>query len=388
MESSNSQNIKKAFQSFTISTNYQYSESEPLIAPENSRLLFNISGGVKYQDELLGLKESSEDRVGSIQKCIRTDGMNSIGYSGRHHLFFEMLGHFMFYAASEKETKEEFIKFAYDFLIKEVGLAKDRIFATVHPQDEITLDIWKKLGNENIILSDSNTFISPYADKSALRTEIKWQKKDEEQSLVELWNLVFTQFDSKELFINQSNKIAADSGASLERIVSAYEDKLNNYENSMWSEYITYLTSIGRNANIEEYRRLADFFNTSAQMINEGILPGNKVQPYMLRKMLRTIFDMCETLELNYEDFISEYYKYNQMQISNIDLLKVIKEEFERYQIAIQRGLVQAQKMIQKNKGESVTFEYLKSTCGLPERYIHLLLNMNKNEQQKKYIKQ
>ena len=143
MESLVSKNIKDSFKSFSSEYGFVYHESEPLIAKEGSRLLFNISGGVKYQNELLELKEPDEKKVSSIQRCLRTDGMKSIGYSGRHHLFFEMLGHFMFYESAEKETKEEFIKFAYDFLVNVVGLDKNRLFVTVHPQDIVTLETWK-----------------------------------------------------------------------------------------------------------------------------------------------------------------------------------------------------------------------------------------------------
>lgn len=379
MESNNSKIIKKSFRTFSEKNNYPYHKSEPLVAPTDSRLLFNISGGVKYQNELLGLKESEKERVSSIQKCVRTDGMKSIGYSGRHHLFFEMIGHFMFYCASEKESKEEFIKFAYDFLQKEIGLEKNRLYVTVHPQDAISLDVWKKLGIKNIIFSSDNIFVSPYADKSSLRTEIKWQKSDDQKSLVELWNLVFTQFDSKKLFQNPSQLIAADSGASLERIVSAYENKNNNYENSMWNEYIMYIMSLSGKGTMEEYRRIADFFNTSIQIINEGILPGNKVQPYMLRKMLRIMFDICEKLEINFVDLIDEYLKYNDLSIDKITIYQVLKNELEKYYTSIQNGIVQAQKLIKKNGTDNINFEYLKSTCGLPERYINQLLNGNES---------
>ena len=374
MESLVSKNIKDRFISFSGENGFVYHGSEPLIAKEDSRLLFNISGGVKYQDELLELKESDEKKVSSIQRCLRTDGMKSIGYSGRHHLFFEMLGHFMFYESAEKETKEEFIKFAYDFLVKVVGLDKNRLFVTVHPQDIVTLETWKKLGNNNILLTSENTFTSPYADKSALRTEIKWQRDDDEKSLVELWNLVFTQFDSKEVFINPSSRVGADSGASLERIVSAYENKSNNYENSIWLPYINYLSSLSSYESIDELRRLADFLNASVNMIDEGIIPGNKVQPYVLRKILRTIFDMCDTLGLNYEDAVIECIKRNNININRKEeLLKIYKEELKRYDKSIENGLAMALKMISKNG--NVNRDFLKSTCGLPDKYIDKILS-------------
>ena len=94
----------------------------------------------------------------------------------------------MFYNANEKETKNTFIEFAYSFLTKELQLDDKRIFVTVHPDDIVTANVWKKLGKSNLIETNKNIFISPYANKSALRTEILWRKTD--NSLVELWNLV------------------------------------------------------------------------------------------------------------------------------------------------------------------------------------------------------
>ena len=379
MESKNSNDIKKAYKDFSEEKGFSYHSTDSLIARKDSNLLFNISGGVKYQDELLGLKNSTEPRVSSIQECIRTDGFNSIGYSGRHHLYFEMLGHFMFYELSEKETKEEFIKFAYDFLVKEVELDKNRIYVTVHPDDKTTINIWEKIGNKNIILLNENIFISPYAQKSALRTEIKWDQTINGKSLIELWNLVFTQFDSKVIFEKPSLKIGADSGASLERIVSAYENKCNNYENSMWNEYIQYISDLNNNkSKIEEYRRIADFFNTSARLIDEGILPGNKVQPYMLRKMLRTVFEMCENLDINIDDVIKKYFEYNNLHVSYKDLYNVVNEEKKKYLLTIKNGLIQAQKIITKKGIENVNVESIKSTTGLPISYIQDLIEDHK----------
>ena len=374
MESKNSNNIKSIYKSFSEKAGFNFYPTDSLIARKDSNLLFNISGGVIYQDELLEFKESDKSKISSIQECVRTDGMKYVGYSGRHHLFFEMMGHFMFYELSEKETKEEFIKFAYDFLVKEIGLDKSRIFATVYPDDEITISIWKKLGNNNIIFSKENTFISPYADKSSLRTEIKWQKSDKENSLIELWNLVFTQFNSKNIFENPSKKIGADSGASLERIVTAYEDKCNNYENSMWNDYVDYISSLTLKGSIEEYRRVADFFNTSARLINEGIVPGNKVQPYMLRKILRTLFELCSILEINIDSIMQEYTKYNNLAIDYEYLYNIVNEEKKKYLLTIKNGLIQAKKNIAKKGVDNVDIEYIRSTTGLPNTYIDDLI--------------
>lgn len=337
--------------------------------------MFNISGGVKYQDELLEKKKPVDDRVSSIQECVRTDNMDNIGITGRHHLFFEMMGHFMFYTSKEEECKQEFISFAYKYLTEVVGLDKNRLYATVFPEDTVAQEVWKSLGNKNIITSTKNVFVSPYADKSALRTEILWQRED--KSLVELWNLVFTQFNSKRIFENPSEYIGADSGASLERIVTAYENKSNNYENSMWSGLVNDIGQISKQSSLEQTRRIADFTNTSAKLIHEGITPGSKIQAYMLRKMLRTLFDMCDECSISINDLLNLYLLYNP-NINREILMMVVIEEHEKYLKTISNGLKQAKKAILKNGIDSIDPEYFKSTCGLPQKYIDELISDSK----------
>lgn len=375
MESVNSKQIKEEYISYSKRNNFIYNESDSIIAPPDSRLLFNISGGVKYQDELLEKKKPTDDRVSSIQECVRTDNMDNIGITGRHHLFFEMMGHFMFYTSKEEECKQEFISFAYKYLTEVVGLDKNRLYATVFPEDTVAQEVWKSLGNKNIITSTKNVFVSPYADKSALRTEILWQRED--KSLVELWNLVFTQFNSKQIFENPSEYIGADSGASLERIVTAYENKSNNYENSMWSGLVNDIGKISKQSSLEQTRRIADFTNTSAKLIHEGITPGSKIQAYMLRKMLRTLFDMCDECSINITELLNLYLLCNP-SINKELLVSVVLEEHEKYLKAISNGLKQAKKAILKNGIESIDPEYFKATCGLPQKYIDELISDSK----------
>ena len=110
-------------------------------------------------------------------------------------------------------------------------------------------------------------------------------------------------------------------------------------------------------------------------MIDEGIKPGNKVQAYVLRKILRTIFDMCDTLGLNYEDAVIECIKHNNINISRIELLKIYQEELDRYYKSIQNGIAMAQKRISKYGIKNVDRVFLKSTCGLPDKYIDEILS-------------
>ena len=380
MQSKNSILTKKAFANYSIKNGFIYHNSLPVVAPANSRLLFNISGGVCYQNELLGKRVAVEPNVSSIQKCLRTDNLENIGVSGRHHILFEMIGHFMLYSAGEKETKERFIKFAYGFLTKELKLDSKRIFITAYPDDMVTKNIWRKLGVNNLIEDNKNTFVSPYGEKSALRTEILWQKSDKDKTLVELWNLVFTQFDSKMLFENPSVKIGADSGASLERIVSAIEDRNNNYENSMWNSYIEYIKNLGkRNYDISKYRKIADLANASIELVNEKIKPNNKTQGYMLRKIMRKFYDLCDFDSIDPEEVL----KFN-----NIDLetLEVFQNERKTYFKSVENGLKQAKKQIDKYGIENLDRKYLKSTYGLSEMYIEKIISRCQNHNTNKKI--
>lgn len=376
MQSKNSILTKKKFKEYAIRNNFKYQDSMPIIAPKNSKLLFNISGGVIFQDELLEKKNAVNKNVASIQKCLRTDNLNSIGVSGRHHILFDMLGHFMFYNANEKKTKNRFIEFAYKFLTKELQLNDRRIFVTVHPDDIVTANTWKKLGKSNLIETNKNVFISPYENKSALRTEILWKKTD--NSLVELWNLVFTQFNSKIPFEKPSIKIAADSGVSLERIISAIENKNNNYENSMWNEYVNYIKKYGNGSyNISEYRKIADLSNASIELIRDGIRPGNKIQSYMLRKLMRTFFDLCYFDNINPEKILN----FNKLDETCIN---VFKKEKIVYFNSIQKGLVQAKKQIDKFGIDNLDKNNLKSTYGLSEIYINKIISKIKYQNKMK----
>ncbi len=372
MQSKNSILAKEKFIEYAQKNNFKFQDSLPLTAPEHSKLLFNISGGVIYQDELLEKKESTNKKIASIQKCIRTDNLKNIGISGRHHILFDMLGHFMFYAYDEKETKANFIKFAYTYLTKELCLDDKRIFVTAHPEDSVTLDIWTKLGKTNILKSEKNIFVSPYAEKSALRTEILWQKED--KTFVELWNLVFTQFNNKKIFNNPSAKIAADSGASLERIVSAIENKNNNYENSMWNKTVDFLRQSGQcSYDITQYRKLADLSNATIELVQEHIQPGNKTQSYVLRKLMRIFFDLCDFDNIKPEDVL------NFLNV-NKEYKDVFNQERQVYFKSVERGLLQAKKQIDKNGLENLDTSNLKSTYGLSEMYIKKIFSKYKTQ--------
>lgn len=146
----------------------------------------------------------------------------------------------------------------------------------------------------------------------------------------------------------------------------------------MWYDFIQDIKKSGKPMSEEKSRRIADFTNTVSGLINEGIRPGKKVQPYMLRKMLRIFFEMCDEYEINIEDILQAYVSYNNLIITPQELSNVVSEERKLYLDAIKNGLKQAKKMIEKKGIADFDVAYFKSTFGLPEKYARELLENNK----------
>ena len=155
----------------------------------------------------------------------------------------------------------------------------------------------------------------------------------------------------------------------MERIVTAYEDKNCNYENSMWKDFIEYINSLLRQEeSTATSNRIAELFNASVKLTERGLRPGNKVQNYVLRKIMRMSFELCE--ENNIEsDRVLDYLDHN-----NDEVAKVHEEEKIRYQKTIDRGMKSVKKLIKKSKG-NVDYERLKATYGLNSRHISSLLS-------------
>lgn len=275
--------LKSSFIEYFAKKGYVTVPSSGLKA-ENANLLFNISGGVIFEEHVEGFNEKSL-KLASIQRCLRTDSWKKIGLSGKHHIFFEMMGHFSFYVSDSYETKSSFIKDAVDFLLEEINLPRNRIYLTVHPGDWESLQIAKILSLDFVENKD-NISLSPQKKRSGYRVEIKWRRLQQED--IELWNLVFTQYED-EKFVQKMTKIVADSGMSLERLLVAVEDKNNNYECSLWREYTSVFCG-GNTIPNEHLFRMADLLRSSIELLKDNIYPGKKSCNYISRKILRELF--------------------------------------------------------------------------------------------------
>lgn len=347
---------------------FKWQDSVPIVS-SNPKLLFNISGGVVFEDAISHGITPENGRVVSVQTCLRTDGWEKIGYSGRHHLAFDMLGHFSLYEGKEADVKDVMIESAWRYLTQCLGISPSTLSATVHPQDATSQRTWKKLGVRTVS-NDGNVTYTPTRNRCGVRTEIVWQNPGTNRS-IELWNLVFTEFQGDILFESPLEMIAADSGASIDRIVTAIECSRSDYENSNWKGVVSSITERSKVQNQAIMCRLADLGKAAVLLVSQGLRPGNKAADYVLRKLIREAFILCRQTSIQFDEFAA----ISGNQWSSADAVQaVFVEEVSKFEKGLERGKKEYQKLVSRKAGPLVEsdIEYLASTFGFPRALIEL----------------
>ncbi|MEK7647486.1 MAG: alanine--tRNA ligase-related protein [Patescibacteria group bacterium] len=337
------------------------------ITSSNYKLLFNISGGVVYERIISGRERPEVSRVASVQTCLRTDGWNRIGHSGKHHLAFEMLGHFSFYEGNEADVKERMIGSAWRYLTECLGINQDTLFATVHPQDSTSQRIWSNLGVETSE-NACNTTYTPCKNRCGVRTEIVWRNPTT-GNIVELWNLVFTEFQGQTLFEFPLDRIAADSGASIDRLVTAVEGKSSDYDNSNWVDIIGSIEAQSNAPDRILVCRLADMGKASVLLVEQGLRPGNKAAEYVLRRIIREAYLLCKQVQIPFEVFVK---LASSRWCPTPAMSEVFVQEATRFDSALRRGMAEYRKTVLRAQGplSHETIKQLSATFGLPEALI------------------
>lgn len=347
---------------------FEWQESAPIVSA-NPKLLFNISGGVVFEDAISHGVIPMRTRVVSVQTCLRTDGWEKVGISGRHHLAFDMLGHFSLYEGDEREVKGVMIESAWRYLTDCMSISPESLSATVHPRDTISRKIWEALGVVTR-LNDGNTTHTPSRNRCGVRTEIVWRNPNTHK-VVELWNLVFTEFQGETIFESRLPKIAADSGASIDRIVTAVEHCNSDYDNSNWKGIVEALVEQSAVKNRVMASRLADFGKASVLLISQGLRPGNKTAEYVLRKIIRDAYVLCRQVSMPFEEFMV----MSGSRWSSVETVQtVFSEEVQKFEKGLDRGRKEYAKLISRKSGPLTEkdMEYLSSTFGLPKALIEL----------------
>lgn len=298
--------IRSSFLKFFESKGHRIVESSSVVPQNDPSLLFTNAGMVQFKNVFTGLETREYTRATSSQKCIRAGGkhndLDQVGFTARHHTFFEMLGNFSF----GDYFKEDAISFAWTFLTKELGLPKDKLLATVYHTDEEAAEIWKKVaGNIPIIrISTNDNFwsmgdVGPCGPCSEIFYDhgehvfggMPGTKDEDGDRYMEIWNIVFMQFES----LGNGEKIplkkkSIDTGMGLERISAVMQGVDDNYEIDLFKNIIDSIKQIS-GTNFENtypsYKVIADHIRSVSFLISDGIVPSNEGRGYVLRRILR-----------------------------------------------------------------------------------------------------
>ncbi|WP_152632492.1 alanine--tRNA ligase [Aliarcobacter butzleri] len=299
--------IRKEYLEFFRSKGHEVISSMPLV-PDDPTLMFTNAGMVQFKDIFTGAVPTPKNkRATSCQLCVRAGGkhndLENVGYTARHHTLFEMLGNFSF----GDYFKEDAIAYAWEFVTVNLALPIDKLWVTVHNNDDEAFDIWSKYINPSRIMrfGDKDNFWS-MGDTGACGpcSEIFYDQGEENfngeedymggdgDRFLEIWNLVFMQYErTADGKLNPLPKPSIDTGMGLERVIAIKEGVFNNFDSSNFKPIIKKIEEISsKNAtseNIGSYRVVADHLRACSFMLSQGILFGNEGRPYVLRRILR-----------------------------------------------------------------------------------------------------
>ncbi|MDG1275302.1 MAG: alanine--tRNA ligase, partial [Alphaproteobacteria bacterium] len=301
--------IRQAFLEFFEREGHEVVSSSPLVPRNDPTLLFTNAGMVQFKNVFTGIEKRDYSRAATSQKCVRAGGkhndLENVGYTARHHTFFEMLGNFSF----GDYFKDVAIENAWKLITQDYGLSKDRLLVTVYSEDEEAARLWKQIAglddNKIIRISTSDNFWSMgdtgpcgpcseifFDHGEAIKGGPPGSPDEDGDRYVEIWNLVFMQFEQ----IAQGERVdlprpSIDTGMGLERISAILQGKHDNYDIDLMRGLIE---ASAKESNVEpdgpyfvSHRVIADHLRASAFLIADGILPSNEGRGYVLRRIMR-----------------------------------------------------------------------------------------------------
>lgn len=297
--------IRKSFLDYFESKGHKIVPSASLI-PNDPTLLFTVAGMVPWKGILQGTEPAFAPRVADVQKCIRAGGkhndLEDVGYDGRHHTFFEMLGNWSF----GDYFKEGAIEMSWELLTRVFGLDPNRIVVTTHYSDDEAVKIWKKVaGKDAILLGDKDNWWSAgetgpcgpctemhYDMGAHLPGGLPGSADEDGGRWVEIWNDVFMQYDrDANGNLSPLPKQNVDTGAGLERFASILQGKTDNYDTDLFvnlKNAVSDVTGVAQTAdNIASFKVITDHLRSVGFAIADGVIPSNTDRGYVIRRILR-----------------------------------------------------------------------------------------------------
>ena len=311
MRSMTSKEIRQAFLDYFASKDHEVVASSPLLPAGDSTLLFTNAGMNQFKDVFAGREKRNYSRATSTQKCVRAGGkhndLENVGYTARHHTFFEMLGNFSFGDYFKKEA----IEFAWDLVVNVYGLSVDRLWFTVYTDDDDAAKLWEEVGApaERILRfgEKDNYWAMGETGPCGPCSEIHFDRgpdpfapgraelvNGEGDDIIEIWNLVFMQFDrDAEGKLHSLPKPCVDTGAGLERFAMVMQGVETNYETDLFMPIIDAVARLVErpydpaNELAPAYRVIADHLRAAAFLMADGVVPSNEGRGYVLRRIIR-----------------------------------------------------------------------------------------------------
>ncbi|MFH1563627.1 MAG: alanine--tRNA ligase [Nitrospirota bacterium] len=390
--------IREKFLNYFKSLEHTIKPSASLV-PSDPTVLFTIAGMVPFKPIFLGqVSPLPFTRAASCQRCIRTNDLENVGKTARHHTFFEMLGNFSF----GDYFKEEAIAWAWEFLVKVVGLPTDKLWVSVFEDDDEAEQIWRKLVKpERIVRLDEKSNFWKMGDTGPCGpcSEILYDQGQEVgcgtpdckvgchcDRYLELWNLVFTQFDrAQDGSLSPLPKKNIDTGMGLERLAAVMQGVKTNFETDLVKpiiDYVAQITKVTYGTDLTKdvaLRVIADHLRGITYLISDGVIPSNEARGYVLRALIRKAMRQGKKLGLH-ESFLFQVVP-TVVKIFNNDpnlakerdhISRIIKLEEDRFMSTLERGLTILEGTINeyKNNGRDTisgidTFK-LYDTYGFP----------------------
>ncbi|MBI4005741.1 MAG: alanine--tRNA ligase [Gammaproteobacteria bacterium] len=374
--------IRNTFLDYFRDNDHEIVPSSPLVPANDPTLLFTNAGMVQFKDVFLGLDNRPYKRAATSQRCVRAGGkhndLENVGYTARHHTFFEMLGNFSF----GDYFKHEAISYAWDFLTRVLQVPESRLWATVYEKDDEAADIWlRQIGinkdrfsrcgvKDNFWSMGDTGPCGPcseifYDHGEGIAGGPPGSPDQEGDRYIEIWNLVFTQYnrDADGIMVPIPHP-SVDTGMGLERIAAVVQGVHNNYEIDIFRNLIK---AISKFSNVDtpdliSLRVIADHIRSCSFLITDGVIPANEGRGYVLRRIIRRAIRHGNKLCIR-EPFFHKLVKplnklmgadYPELNRSCEQVIKVLKQEEERFAETLEQGLKHLESAVAKISGKEI----------------------------------
>mgnify|MGYP001243940277 CR=1 FL=1 len=391
--------IRNSFLDYFSRNNHQKVDSSNIVPNNDPTLMFTNSGMVQFKNIFTGLEKKTFKTATTSQKCIRAGGkhndLENVGYTPRHHTFFEMLGNFSF----GDYFKEKAIYYAWELLTKDFSIPKEKLSVTVYSEDEEAFKLWKKVAglpeNKIVKISTSDNFWSMgetgpcgpcseifYDHGDKLDGGPPGSPDQEGDRFIEIWNLVFMQFEqvSKNKRIDLP-KPSVDTGMGLERIAAVLQGTHDNYSIDHFKKLMSASSEITKTKidknTIASHRVIADHLRASSFLIAEGVLPSNEGRGYVLRRIMRRGMRHAHTLGSKKPIFYKLFdvllnemsQSYSELRRGKDLIIETLKNEEEKFSSLLDRGMKILNQNLEKVKNNTLPGEIafkLYDTYGFP----------------------